>query len=104
MDKMRETSTRMPEPAVAEAWQQVGASFERFRLTAGVSALRRMTEQDAVELCGPRFDHKDGNAAHRRGKTEGKIGFHGGKVSSLTRPRREPATGNGASELGSGAV
>ncbi len=51
MDKSRETSDGMPEPAVAEAWQQVGASFERFCLTAGVSALRRMMEQDAVELC-----------------------------------------------------
>jgi hypothetical protein len=76
----------MPETAVAEAWQQVGASFERFCLTAGVSALRQLMEQDAVELCGPRYGHKDGKAAHRWGKTEGKIGFHGGKVA-LARPR-----------------
>src|SRR3974390_999681 len=86
MDKSRERSDGMPEPAVAEAWQQVGASVERFCLTAGVSALRRMMEQDAVELCGPRYGHKDGKAAHRWGKTEGKIGFHGGK-GSLARPR-----------------
>ena len=65
MDKSRETSDGMPEPAVADAWQQVGASFERFCLTAGVSALRRMMEQDAVELCGPRYGHKDGKATHR---------------------------------------
>ncbi len=45
-----------------------------------------MMEQDAVELGGPRYGRKDGKAAHRWGKTEGKIGFHGGKVS-LTRPR-----------------
>ena len=86
MDKSRETSDGMPETAVAEAWQQVGASFERFCLTAGVSALRQLMEHDAVELCGPRYGHKDGKAAHRWGKTECKIGFHGGKVS-LTRPR-----------------
>ena len=43
-------------------------------------------EQDAVELCGPRYGHKDGRAAHPWGKTERKIGFHGGKVS-LARPR-----------------
>ena len=72
MDKSRETSDGMPEPAVAEAWQQVGASFERFCLTAGVSALRRMMEQDAggravrSALCP-----EDGKAAHRWGKTEG---------------------------------
>ena len=86
MEKSRETSDGMPETAVAEAWQQVGASFERFCLTAGVSALHQLMEQDAVELCGPRYGHKDGKAAHRWGKTEGKIGFHGGKVS-LARPR-----------------
>jgi transposase-like protein len=86
MDKSRETSIDVPEAAVGEAWQQVGASFERFCLTAGVSALSRMMEQDAVELCGPRYGHKDGKAGHRWGKTQGKIGFHGGKVS-LDRPR-----------------
>ena len=47
MDKSRETSDGMPETAVAEAWQQVGASFERFCLTAGVSALRQLMERDA---------------------------------------------------------
>jgi len=86
MDKSRETAAGMPEAAVAAAWQQVGASFERFCLAAGVRALSEMMEQDAIELCGPRYGHKDGKAAHRWGKTEGKIGFHGGKVS-LTRPR-----------------
>ena len=86
MDKSRETSSGEPEAAVAEAWQQVGASFERFCLTAGVSALSQMIEQDAIELCGPRYGHKDGKAGHRWGKTQGKIGFHGGEVS-LERPR-----------------
>jgi hypothetical protein len=55
-------------------------------LAAGVRALSETTEQDAIELCGPRYGHKDGKAAHRWGKTQGKIGFHGGKVS-LARPR-----------------
>ena len=77
MDKSRETSDSMPEPAVAEAWQQVGAGFERFYLTAGVSALRRMMEQDAVELLRSALWPLDGKAAHRWGKTEGKIGMGG---------------------------
>jgi hypothetical protein len=76
MDKSRETSSRVPDATVAAAWQQVDASFERFCLTAGVSALNRLMEQDAVELCGPRYGHKDGKAGHRWGKTQGKIGFH----------------------------
>jgi transposase-like protein len=71
---------------VAEAWQQVGASFERFCLTAGLSVLSGMMEQDAIEVCGPRYGHKDGKGGHRWGKSRGKIGFHGGKVS-LDRPR-----------------
>lgn len=52
MEYIRETSDGSPEAAVAEAWQQVGASFERFCLAAGVSALSEMMEQDAIELCG----------------------------------------------------
>ena len=86
MGKSSETMSAVPEATVAEAWRQVGASFEHFCLTAGVSALSRMMEHDAVELCGPRYGHKDGKAGHRWGKTPGKIGFHGGKVS-LDRPR-----------------
>jgi putative transposase len=86
MSKSREALDGSPEAAVAEAWQQVGASFERFCLTAGVSALSRMMEQDAIELCGPRYGHKDGKVGQRWGKTQGKIGFHGGKVS-VDRPR-----------------
>src|SRR5271166_2783414 len=73
MGKSRETLSRVPEAAVGEAWQQVGASFERFCLTAGVSALSRMMEQDALDLCGPHYGHKDGKAGHRWGKTQGKM-------------------------------
>ncbi len=86
MDKSRETADGTPETSVAEAWQQVGASFERFCLTAGLSALGRMMEQDAIALYGPRYGHKDGKAGHRWGRTQGRIGFHGGTVS-LDRPR-----------------
>ncbi len=86
MGKGSETMSAVPEATVAEAWRQVGASFEYFRLTAGVSALSRMMGQDADDLCGPRYGQKDGKAGHRWGKTQGKIGFHGGKVS-LDRPR-----------------
>ncbi|MGH7081195.1 MAG: hypothetical protein ACREFV_01860 [Acetobacteraceae bacterium] len=91
MGKSGETAGGMPEAAVVEAWQQVGASFERFWLTAGVSAPGRMMEQDAVELCGPRHGHEDGKAGHRWGKTQGKLGFHGGQVVSGA----EPGAGRG---------
>ena len=39
-----------------------------------------------LDLCGPRYGHKDGCSGHRWGRAEGKIGFHGGKVS-VDRPR-----------------
>ena len=92
MGKSRGTPDGTPEAAVAEAWQGGGASFERFCLTAGVTALSQMMEQDAIELCGPRYGHKDGKAGHRWGKTPGKIGFHGGKVA-LDRPRARARDG-----------
>jgi len=86
MRKSRETGAPTPAGEVTQAWDQVSASFERFCLTAGLSALSEMMEQDATELCGPHYGHRDGKPGHRWGKTQGKIGFHGGKVS-LDRPR-----------------
>lgn len=80
------TPAPAPASAVTEAWEQASVSFERFCLTAGLSALSEMMEQDATALCGPRYSHRDGKPGHRWGKTRGKIGFHGGKVS-LERPR-----------------
>ena len=64
----------MLEAVVAEAWQQVHASLERFCLTAGVSALSRMMEQDAVELCGPRYGRRDGKAGHRWARPKARSG------------------------------
>ncbi len=86
MRNSRETGAPTPAPEVSQAWEQVSASFERFCLTAGLTALSEMMEQDATKLCGPHYGHRDGKPGHRWGKTQGKIGFHGGKVS-LDRPR-----------------
>lgn len=73
-------------PGVEEAWRDVGASFERFCLTAGVAALAEMMERDTAELSGPRYGRQDGKDGHRWGRTAGKLGFHGGKVA-IERPR-----------------
>ena len=67
MRKNRETSGPTPAPEVTEAWDHVGASFERFCLTAGLSALNQMMEQDAAEFRGPRYGHRDGKPGHRWG-------------------------------------
>jgi hypothetical protein len=69
-----------------EAWQDVGASFERFCLTAGLATLESMLEADAARLCGSRHACAPERTGHRWGRTQGKIGFHGGTVP-VSRPR-----------------
>src|SRR5256885_291323 len=71
---------------VAEAWQGVGASFERFCLTAGIATLAEMLEHDTARLCGPRHARGPGRTGYRWGRTSGQIGFHGGTVA-IERPR-----------------
>lgn len=71
---------------VEAAWENVTVSFERFCLSAGVATLVEMMERDAAELCGPRYERHDDRRGHRWGRTTGKLGFHGGKVS-VERPR-----------------
>src|SRR5271167_5085088 len=85
MKKYTTAAEVVPAAIVEEAWQQVGASFERFCLTAGIATLAGMMEADATRLCGVRYG-RDGKDGHRWGRTKGKLGFHGGKVA-LERPR-----------------
>jgi hypothetical protein len=68
-----------PAAIVEEAWRQVGASFERFCLTAGIASLAGMMEAHAARLCGERYGRGAGRNGHRWGRTKGKLGFHGGK-------------------------
>jgi len=86
MKKSTTSAAVVPAAIVEEAWQEVGASFERFCLTAGIATLTTMMDEDAAELCGPRYGRADGKDGHRWGKTTGKVGFHGGKVE-VERPR-----------------
>src|ERR1700736_2676832 len=72
--------------AVGKAWEAGSVSFDRFCLTAGIEALGTMMEKDAEEACGARHAPSDGRSGHRWGRTEGKIGFHAGKVA-VERPR-----------------
>jgi putative transposase len=72
--------------AVGKAWDEMSESFDRFCLAAGVDALGAMMEKDAEEACGARHVRSEGRRGHRWGRTQGKIGFHAGKVS-VERPR-----------------
>ena len=80
------TTAGLVAAGVKEAWEDVGASFEKFCLTAGVATLVDMMERDAAELCGPRHGRGSDRRGHRWGRTAGKLGFHGGKVA-IERPR-----------------
>ena len=92
---MKRITTPAPQAATAlvtDAWGAVGASFERFCLTAGVATLTRMMEEDATALCGQRHERLSSRAAYRWGKTTGKVGFHGGKIE-VARPRVRGCSG-----------
>ena len=79
---------------VEAAWQIVGESFDRFCLTAGIATLSRMMTEDAERLCGPRHGRSSTRTGHRWGRTQGKIGFHGGTVP-VERPRMRAVDGSG---------
>jgi putative transposase len=86
---MKRNSTRATAGAsapVGEAWEAVGASFERFCLTAGIATLQQMLEADAAQLCGPRHGRGPGRSGHRWGHTSGRLDFHGGTMP-VERPR-----------------
>jgi putative transposase len=76
----------MPRAPVGKAWEEVSASFDRFCLAAGIETLGAMMEKDAEAACGPRHSRGEDRRGHRWGRTQGKIGFHGGKVA-IERPR-----------------
>ena len=89
MKRFSTTATALPPEIlrpVGKAWEEVSASFDRFCLAAGIEALGTMLERDAQEACGPRHARGEARRGHRWGRTQGKIGFHGGKVE-VERPR-----------------
>src|SRR6202048_4106558 len=89
MKRISTTPTVLPSTnmgAVGKAWDEVSASFDRFCLAAGVEALGAMMEKDAEEACGARHARSEGRRGYRWGRTQGKIGFHAGKVA-VERPR-----------------
>ena len=88
MTKTNTNSTAVTMPAVTPqgAFQKVQASFDRFCLISGITALEEMLKEDAQALCGGRHERTEGRKGHRWGAVSGPIGFHGGKVS-VRRPR-----------------
>jgi putative transposase len=77
---------------VGKAWDEVSASFDRFCLAAGIDVLGAMMEKDAEEACGARHTRSEERRGHRWGRTQGKLGFHAGKVT-VERPRARDLAG-----------
>src|ERR1700681_3599555 len=81
------TTTAIPSRDLKiEALASMSASFEVFCLSSGIEALSEMMAHDAQAACGPMPVRGPSRQAHRWGRTEGKIGFHGGTVE-VERPR-----------------
>src|SRR6188472_3192761 len=85
------TPTAAVASGVAEAWREVGTSFERFCLTAGIATLVDMMERDAADLCGPRYGRETAAAVIAGGR------LPASSVSTVARCRSngpvcEPAT------------
>jgi hypothetical protein len=78
-------------PSLEAAWQDVGRSFARFWLTAGVGAIEQMLWHDAQQLTGAPHSRGERRVGPRWSRTKGKIGSHGGKVA-VHRPRVCAAT------------
>jgi hypothetical protein len=102
MEKSTTPAGVVPAAIAEEAWHQVGASVERFCLTADIATLAGMTEGDAAGLCGVRYGRAERKDGYCWGRTKGKLGFHGGKIE-LERPRVRARDG-GEIALPSGAA
>lgn len=60
---MKKNTTRRPKRRIGllkKFGRRLGASFERFCLSAGVATFGAIMEQDAAALCGPRHGHAAG--------------------------------------------
>ncbi len=47
-------------PGLEAAWQDVGISFDRFCLVAGIGAMEQVLREDAQRLAGPRYGRGGG--------------------------------------------
>ena len=74
-------------PAMAEAFDAVQVSVERFCLSAGIEALQEMMAGDVAALCGPMHRRDRERKAYRWGTTVRELGYPGGKVKVRRRAR-----------------
>jgi putative transposase len=81
MKRISTTPTVLPSTnmgAVGKAWDEVSASFDRFRLAAGIEALGAMMEKVGEEACWARHARSGERRGHRWGRNQGKLGCRQG--------------------------
>ncbi len=84
--KVRDAQLPVSVPAMAEAFEAVRVSVERFSLLAGIAALQGMMAEEVAAPCRLAHWHGREHKAYRWGTTVGDLGDHGGKVK-VRRPR-----------------
>ena len=78
---------------VHDSWGDVGASFDRFCVMAGIDAMKTIMNEDAATLAGERYGRDPDKPGYRWGTTSGQVGFQGGRIR-IERPRvRDKETG-----------
>lgn len=87
---VRQEST--PQLALA-AMIDARATLHDAIVTAGMSVLGSMLEEERAKLCGPRYAHQPSRAATRAGHTDGELSF-GGRRVRVRRPRVRSVDGS----------
>ena len=82
MKEFTTSAAVVPTAIVEDAWQAVGASFERFCTTAGTATLTGMPVADATRIGGPPYGTAGGKVGHPLGQHTGKVRFRGGEVDT----------------------
>lgn len=90
--KVQGSSLPVSVPPLAEAFDAVQISVDRFCLLAGIEVLQELMADDVASLCGPMHRHDAERKVYRWGTTVGELGYHGGKVK-VPRPRVRDVAG-----------
>ena len=81
--KSQETTTEGP---LFAAMREARTSLHDAVVTAGMTVLSAMLEEDRARLCGPRYAHDPHRRASRAGHAEGELAM-GGRRVRISRPR-----------------
>jgi putative transposase len=81
--KSQETTTEGP---LFAAMREARTSLHDAVVTAGMTVLSAMLEEDRARLCGPRYAHDPHRRASRAGHAEGELAM-GGRRVRIRRPR-----------------